>query len=273
LKKYADKAGVDFNKLKDPSSINGIFINNINIRVGQGFGNHDILNIKKGDSIELSYPTESNERNPIGDITAVGLTSEVPMGVSTYNSSLQPAIIVSEDTLNRIEQLYPEDFRYLNSNLLINSKKSMELEKQIIKILRDRGLNYSFITNIAANRNTEKNSKIIISIFVIGFIVLMAAICVANIYNTISTGISLCLAFISGIFIPQMYLGSSVLKVASFTPTYWYVKANNVLINVTSFRAGEIPQVFGYMAIETGFTIAIISIALVVSKRKRQQAF
>jgi putative ABC transport system permease protein len=238
LKKYADKAGVDYDKLKDPSSINGIFINNINIRVGQGFGNHDILNIEKGDSIELSYPTESNERNPIGDITAVGLTSEVPMGVSTYNSSLQPAIIVSEDTLTRIEQLYPEDFRYLNSNLLINSKKPMELEKQIIKILRDRGLNYSFITNIAANRNTEKNSKIIISIFVIGFIVLMAAICVANIYNTISTGISL------------RTREFAMLKSVGMTP-----KSFNKILNYESFF-------FGLKALLYGLPISFIVMLL-----------
>lgn len=89
----------------------------------------------------------------------------------------------------------------------------------------------------------------------------------------IATGISLSLAFISGIFVPQQYLGSSVLKVASFTPTYWYVKANDTLAKVTSFHSSEISSTIGYMAIETGFTIAIISIALVVSKRKRQQAF
>lgn len=89
----------------------------------------------------------------------------------------------------------------------------------------------------------------------------------------LSTVISLSLSFLSGVFVPQMYLGASVLRVATFLPTYWYVKANNALMNVTSFQWSDISRVFGYMAIETGFTIAIISIAMVVSKRKRRQTF
>ena len=87
----------------------------------------------------------------------------------------------------------------------------------------------------------------------------------------ISTALSLSLAFISGIFVPQEYLGASVLRVASFTPTFWYVKANNAIEGITSLKWEEISGILGYMAIQLGFTAAIISIALVISKRKRQQ--
>ncbi|MDF2684905.1 MAG: transporter, permease protein [Clostridia bacterium] len=228
LKKYAAEVGADYNELTDSSSIKGIFINNINIRIGDGFGNHNILNINKGDSIGLSYSGEDSKKTSIGDITAAELTSLVPMGVSTYNRSLQLAIVVSEDTLNKIEQLYPEEMRYINSTLLINSKKPMELEKEIIEILKDRGLNYSFITNIAANRNIEKNTGIVISIFVIGFIVLMAAICVANIYNTISTGISL------------RTREFAMLKSVGMTP-----KSFNKILNYESFFYGVKALLYG----------------------------
>jgi ABC-2 type transport system permease protein len=91
--------------------------------------------------------------------------------------------------------------------------------------------------------------------------------------SAISTALSLSLAFLSGIFVPQEYLGSSVLRVASFTPTYWYVKANNALETISSAKWEDVSQVVGYMAIQIGFAAAIISVALVVSKRKRQQAF
>jgi ABC-2 type transport system permease protein len=91
--------------------------------------------------------------------------------------------------------------------------------------------------------------------------------------SAISTALSLSLAFLSGIFVPQEYLGSSVLRVASFTPTYWYVKANNALETISSTKWEDVSQVVGYMAIQIGFAAAIISVALVVSKRKRQQAF
>jgi ABC-2 type transport system permease protein len=91
--------------------------------------------------------------------------------------------------------------------------------------------------------------------------------------SAISTALSLSLAFLSGIFVPQEFLGTSVLRVASFTPTYWYVKANNALETISSAHWEDISKVVGYMAIQIGFAAAIISVALVVSKRKRQQAF
>ncbi|MDF2539826.1 MAG: hypothetical protein K0S76_2847 [Herbinix sp.] len=90
--------------------------------------------------------------------------------------------------------------------------------------------------------------------------------------SAISTAVSLSLAFISGMFVPQDYLGASVLKVASFTPTYWYIKANNTIQTLTSFSWDNISGVFGMMAIQLGFAAAIFSVALVVSKRKSQQA-
>ncbi len=90
--------------------------------------------------------------------------------------------------------------------------------------------------------------------------------------GAVSTAISLGLSFISGVFIPQEFLNSAVLRVASFMPTYWYAKANNTLQYMTSFGWNELSEVLGYMAIQIGFTIAFISVALVISKKKTQQA-
>lgn len=91
--------------------------------------------------------------------------------------------------------------------------------------------------------------------------------------GALSTAISLSLSFISGIFVPQQYLGDAVINVAKFTPSYWYVKTNHVFAYITSINNKEIIQALGYMGIQLGFAAAFISIALVISKRKRQQAF
>lgn len=89
--------------------------------------------------------------------------------------------------------------------------------------------------------------------------------------SAISTAASVGLAFLSGMFVPQEFLGAPVLKVASFTPAYWYVKANNAIETVTQTTWSQLSGIASYMAIQLGFAAAIISIALVVSKRKRQQ--
>lgn len=89
--------------------------------------------------------------------------------------------------------------------------------------------------------------------------------------SAISTAASVGLAFLSGMFVPQEFLGTPVLKVASFTPVYWFVKTNNAIETVTQITWSQLSGIASYMAIQLGFAVAIISIALVVSKRKRQQ--
>ncbi len=94
-----------------------------------------------------------------------------------------------------------------------------------------------------------------------------------NAVQAISTMLSLSLAFISGMFVPQQFLGEPVLKLASFTPAYWYVKANNEISALSKLSFENLSGIFTSLVIQLGFAVAIISIALVVSKRKRQQAF
>ena len=90
--------------------------------------------------------------------------------------------------------------------------------------------------------------------------------------NNIATALSLSMAFLSGIFVPQDIMAAPVLKVASATPVYWFVRANNAIAQISSLKGQEVSSIIGYMAIQIGFAAAIISISLVVSKRKRQQA-
>lgn len=85
--------------------------------------------------------------------------------------------------------------------------------------------------------------------------------------QAIATALSLSLAFISGIFVPQEFIAAPVLKLASFGPAYWYVKANDTIAQISSFDWPQLSKIFGYMGIQIGFTLAIISVVLVVSKR------
>ncbi|MDF2544099.1 MAG: hypothetical protein K0S47_3817 [Herbinix sp.] len=89
--------------------------------------------------------------------------------------------------------------------------------------------------------------------------------------QAIATSFSLGFAFISGVFVPQEFLGAPVLKVASFLPSYWFVRANNDISELTNYNWKDISQIFGFMIIELGFGAAILSVSLVVNKRKRQQ--
>lgn len=75
--------------------------------------------------------------------------------------------------------------------------------------------------------------------------------------------------FISGVFVPQALLNDTVLKIASFTPTYWFVKANEQISALTNFNYANLSPVFTNMLIEFGFAIAFFALSMVVGKRKR----
>ena len=90
----------------------------------------------------------------------------------------------------------------------------------------------------------------------------------AAVANVVSLGMS----FISGIFVPQFLLGDTVLTIASFTPSYWYIKAVETIKNISVYNLENLRPVFEAMAIQLAFAAACLVVALVASKQKRQNA-
>lgn len=90
-----------------------------------------------------------------------------------------------------------------------------------------------------------------------------------NAVSAASNVVSLGFCFISGVFVPQEFLGKSVLSIAKFNPTYWYVKANeeiSVLVNCTSENL--MPIIYSILIV-MAFAITIIAVTLVAMKQKR----
>lgn len=81
--------------------------------------------------------------------------------------------------------------------------------------------------------------------------------------------VSLGTCFISGVFVPQALLGKTVLTIASFTPNYWYVRSNNIIVNLVNFSMENLTPIFLNMLIMLGFAAAMLSVTLVVIKQKR----
>ena len=86
--------------------------------------------------------------------------------------------------------------------------------------------------------------------------------------NVVALGFS----FISGVFVPQEMLGKSVLNIASFTPSYWYVKANNTISETVYFSMKNLTPIFSNMLIVLAFAVAAVTVALLIMKQKRTSA-
>lgn len=90
-----------------------------------------------------------------------------------------------------------------------------------------------------------------------------------NIQSAVANVVSLGLCFLSGVFVPQYLLGDSVKAIASFTPTYWYIKANNAIIGLKSFSMEALSPILADMLVLTGFIVAIFAVGLMISRYRQ----
>lgn len=86
--------------------------------------------------------------------------------------------------------------------------------------------------------------------------------------NVISLGFS----FLGGIFVPLEFAGDTLLNIAKFTPTYWYVKANDAIIGVENFADLNVSEFAKDCGIQLLFAAAFICAGLAVLRYKREEA-
>ncbi|SCN22070.1 ABC-2 family transporter protein [Clostridium sp. N3C] len=122
---------------------------------------------------------------------------------------------------------------------------------------------------------TAKGLLLLLNSFVFSLAVLSIGFLIGNIVkskNTLSVAsnvITLGTCFISGVFVDQSLLSKSVLRIASFTPNYWYVKANNSIVSLSNYSFENLRSVFFNMLIVISFAVAILCVALVIIKQRR----
>ncbi len=87
----------------------------------------------------------------------------------------------------------------------------------------------------------------------------------AAIVNVLALGLS----FISGVFVPQFLLGESVLRIASFTPTYWFVRANQLISLSDINKNFDISFLYKELAMQVAFIFVFIILTIVIVRNKR----
>ena len=162
----------------------GIIVNKA-LPISEKRGETVAVHMNAGESLEVSYNDYYGEKNiKLGNIKVVTLTDKRPLGVSTgYQGGI--TMIVSEETLaqlNNDNQL--TEGRYA---LYLTSTDPLAIHDKIEE-LKDSTMH---IYNHHKIRQEEKQLVLLLSVFTYGFIALITAISVANIFNTISTSISL----------------------------------------------------------------------------------
>lgn len=86
----------------------------------------------------------------------------------------------------------------------------------------------------------------------------------SGIVNVIALGSS----FICGAFVPQEFLGQTVLNIAKILPSYWYISNNNYITSLTSFDIQSLKPVILNMLVVLIFGTIIISITRIYNRFK-----
>ncbi|MGE4508597.1 MAG: ABC transporter permease, partial [Eubacteriaceae bacterium] len=122
---------------------------------------------------------------------------------------------------------------------------------------------------------SEKGLLLILNSFVFTMSALSISFFISNLVKSrsamsaVANVFALGTSFISGVFVEQVYLGDTVLSIASFTPTYWYVKANNAITSASSLSGSTLTDILTWIALVLGFGIAILGVTLVLLKNRK----
>ncbi|WP_405083127.1 ABC transporter permease [Paenibacillus chitinolyticus] len=187
LQAYAKAVGADYEQLTDPGHPAAIVMNTIHYKdmdTGK-YVQTKAMYTNVGQGIELTNIYKKKEEDTkINKVTVAALTDQAPMGMNPIGvGGLN--IIVSERVMNRLA-----DDGDLASVLTLLHLKSTEpiRTQQEIEEMHETNLN---VNNVYKSRKSEEQQILLMSVFSYGFIVLISAISIANIFNTISTGLSL----------------------------------------------------------------------------------
>lgn len=121
---------------------------------------------------------------------------------------------------------------------------------------------------------TKKGLLFLLNSFIFTLPALSISFLIANIVkskNAISAAsnvVSLGTCFISGVFVPRDFLGETLLKFASFTPTYWYVKSNHIIANIDRLKEEDIRSILTSILIMLIFALTALVITMVIKKQK-----
>lgn len=186
---YAAKVGADSAKLENTNELNAIIIDNINYQdyeTGK-FVETKSIHTNVGDKLALNLMNyETEEQQFLANIKVIVLTDQLPMGIST--SSLGGLdIIVPEEILTKIVAGNEKARSEIQTELYMNSSDPLATQDELDKIT-DSG---THVYNVYQRRQEQEQVIVLMSIFTYGFIALISLISIANIFNTISTSISL----------------------------------------------------------------------------------
>ncbi len=195
LKNYATEVGADFAALTDTRDPSAILIDGITYKDEETdkYVNTKALKTKTGRSMTMKLGDAMTEKPTIlGSVKLELLTDTLPMGVHSSGKEAGVNIVISRQIADVFLQgKEKEASSWLSTFVFYNSEKPVKLQEELEAVQNTVGVDKLHIRNLYAIRQNENQLVLMVSVFTYAFLILITAICVANIINTISTSIAL----------------------------------------------------------------------------------
>lgn len=172
--RYISKLGLNYNSVKDK----GILIdNNIGYDTKKKLEvSYNMTDNKKGDIINFT----SMKEDKTFDMELASVTNIRPFGYENNYGSL--VMVVSDEYMEKLDKLE-------SVSLYVESKDPDKLQSDINKMCKDT--EGCYVNNVDATVKQMKSIYTVIAIFLYGFIIVISLIGITNIFNTITTNMTL----------------------------------------------------------------------------------
>lgn len=172
--RYISKLGLNYNSVKDK----GILIdNNIGYDTKKKLEvSYNMTDNKKGDIINFT----SMKEDKTFDMELASVTNIRPFGYENNYGSL--VMVVSDEYMERLDKLE-------SVSLYVESTDPDKLQSDIDKMCKDT--EGCYVNNVDASVKQMKSIYTVIAIFLYGFIIVISLIGITNIFNTITTNMTL----------------------------------------------------------------------------------
>lgn len=158
-----------------------ILINTVNLIMEYGMETN-FTKYQFGEEIKIE-----DENDNFSNLKVAKLTDKTPFGIETSGYGVSLFGVVSENGFYKLKK----DTDALYTRMYIKADDINSVDEQIDAIQEKYSNLEIYKSNITENMIQERNLKLIIQIFLYGFIALISAIGISNIFNTISTNINL----------------------------------------------------------------------------------
>ncbi|NQF15076.1 ABC transporter permease [Brevibacillus sp. HB1.3] len=182
---YLQSAGIDAKKLEG-DEISAILVNRFTLKEEHNFTDISQLTVQEGSELPLTL-------NEGAKVRIASITDKRPPFMLRYQEyAFTVTFVVSERGFDKFRErgnaMLSEQ---VTSEVQFTTEQSAALENEINPIINKYPDVHVYTNNLIEERQDAMNRATVTSVFLYGFVVLIGLICMANIINTISTGMAL----------------------------------------------------------------------------------